>query len=68
MAKYQRLQVTREQLEMLEQGYPPCEVTGAWDFERVIQGLAGNLLLIIEQIDFWFRVEGYGIDETNSDD
>ena len=68
MAKYQRLQITREELEKLEQGYPPCEVCKDWDDETVISGLAGNLLLIIEQIDFWFRVEGYGINEKSNDD
>ena len=59
--KYQRLQVTREELEKLEQGYPVDEVCDEWDYETVIQGLAGNLLLIIDQIDFWFREDGYGL-------
>ena len=61
MAKYQRLQVTREELEMLEQGYPPSEICEDWkDAATIIPGLAGNLLLIIDQIDFWFFEEGYG--------
>jgi len=61
MAKYQRLQVTREELEKLEQGYSPCAVCKEWDDGVVIAGLAGNLLLLLEQIDFWFMDSGYGL-------
>ena len=61
MAKFQRLTVTREELDKLEQGYPEEEICNEWDCEAVIQGLAGNLLLIIDQIDFWYREEGYGL-------
>jgi hypothetical protein len=67
MAKYQRLQITREELLKLEQGYPPEEVCKDWDCATVNEGLAGNLLLIIEQLDFILFEKGYGIDETDND-
>ena len=45
--------VSFEELKMLEQGYPPNEVYSGWDCAKVIEGLATNLLILLEGIDSW---------------